>query len=400
MPVSLLNRKWFIILIMLPFFQPRSISEIPVVRYVYIGLTILSTFVALLTLSRISREKGLFIKAGSAFLILHAVWTALAAYLGGQGMSEVMNAVSITVFVLLVDFYLHYYCGPFLKAMFVLMGILIALNIVSMTLSPAGFGTDIVGNIVYFWNTTKHLITLYLAASVLGIIISLSKHNKISLWYGALLSIICINIFTVWTATAIVGIVCFYAFLLFFFYGGRRKRYNKNFYFYFVLFFALNAFITVFRVQEYFSLFIEGLLNKTITLTGRTNIWDSSFRVIQENFWLGTGQYAVAYYNTTFSTYMTAHNQILIIWIQGGFIGVMIYVSLLLSVGREIQRNNNTHTALILLAAINAMMVMFITENLTPAYPCYLLFLAAFRIPEIESYVRRKKQRGIIVAFK
>lgn len=389
---SLMKNRAFIILTMLAFFKPRVVVDSRLFFIIYTGLAVFSAFIALIALLKMYIQKELRPNLGEIFIILFVGWTAIATFLGGQGLSNFPSAVSAGVFVVLTGYYLRYHCGPFLQAMTWFMGVLIGANIVSMIVFPQGFGTDATRNPIYFWNTTKHLVTLYLSASVVSVLSSLYHYKKITWRCYAFLAVILLNIFAVWTATAIAGMVCFYCFVLFFFLTGVRKPLPvlKNFFIYFLLFMALNVGITVFRIQDYFSLIIEGFLNKSLTFTGRTVIWDSALAIIKDNFWLGVGE-RTAIYHAGLDVFLTAHNHILIIWIQSGLVGVLFYVGILLSTGREINRNIQTRSALILLAAVNAMMLMFIAENLSPAQPSYLILMLAFFIPQIESEIDKGK---------
>lgn len=98
--------------------------------------------------------------------------------------------------------------------------------------------------------------------------------------------------------------------------------------------------IVIFRAQNLFSFFIEDILNKSLTLTNRTNIWDIVINQLKEQPLTGYGVqdssniiylYLVRPNKPLVNSTFSAHNQILQILYEGG---VLILVPLLLIIDR------------------------------------------------------------------
>lgn len=76
--------------------------------------------------------------------------------------------------------------------------------------------------------------------------------------------------------------------------------------------------------------FIEDILNKDITFTGRTDMWDAALRVIYESPIWGYGFVDNDWFFSNMSTQaIGAHNYVLNTMICGGIIGLMMYFSLI-----------------------------------------------------------------------
>lgn len=81
------------------------------------------------------------------------------------------------------------------------------------------------------------------------------------------------------------------------------------------------------RAQNYFAFFIEGVLNKNVTLSTRTIIWDYALKMVKDSWMFGYG--AVANNNRyifvgEFS--FNAHNIILQILLMGGLLLMGIFL--------------------------------------------------------------------------
>lgn len=82
--------------------------------------------------------------------------------------------------------------------------------------------------------------------------------------------------------------------------------------------------IIVFRVQNYFSGFLVNVLHKDITFTNRTYIWDDCFKVVKNNFWIGTGVWNYETRLETIGIYH-AHCTVLNVMLEAGILGLISY---------------------------------------------------------------------------
>lgn len=110
--------------------------------------------------------------------------------------------------------------------------------------------------------------------------------KKKSNWakFLCLFCVIILNELRMWSATTLVGTFLLVVYLVFI-------RNNKSISIKYILYgsIILNIGITIFRIQNLFSYFIEHFLNKTLTFTGRTVIWDWALRRFWNNPLIGNG---------------------------------------------------------------------------------------------------------------
>lgn len=153
-------------------------------------------------------------------------------------------------------------------------------------------------------------------------------------YLGVYILLLSMSILHVFSAGNTLGWICFLTvgFLL----GTKQINLRGKFLLgmYFVLFFL----IVVLRIQNMFEWLIVNILNKNLTLTNRTVIWDNVLEQISDHFWLGygvqeTGNIIYTYIyrigRPIIDRYYSAHNQILQTLWETGFLSMIPIVLLL-----------------------------------------------------------------------
>ena len=90
---------------------------------------------------------------------------------------------------------------------------------------------------------------------------------------------------------------------------------------------AVNCLICFFRIQNLLSFLIVDVLNKDITLTSRTDIWDRAFTHFSDNMIWGVG-YEAPYTITLQLGLSGTHNMIVGILFHGALIGMLVWGSI------------------------------------------------------------------------
>ena len=115
------------------------------------------------------------------------------------------------------------------------------------------------------------------------------------------------------------------------------RKFNHKLFFYIsiIMFFV----IIIFRMQEYFSFLIEDILDRDLTFSGRTYIWDRCLEYISNSPFIG---YGVEDPNVRAITKLIfhAHNIYLNILLEGGILALGIYF-IFLKKGTEKLNGNN-----------------------------------------------------------
>lgn len=123
----------------------------------------------------------------------------------------------------------------------------------------------------------------------------------------------------------------------------------------------VNCGIVFLGMQDRFAWIIEGLLDRNLTLTGRTMIWDGVLSNM-DGYWLfGHGIGSNVLFNNRGVTY--EHNQLLNILFTGGVVALGIFLGILFYSLKRIVLNENNFGCKVLSAAILAISVEMISEH-------------------------------------
>lgn len=118
--------------------------------------------------------------------------------------------------------------------------------------------------------------------------------------------------------------------------------------------------VVLLRLQERFASVIVDLLGKDLTLTGRTEIWDSATSSIEGHLVFGLGQEFAAIAR---GLPITAHSNYLNLVIYGGLLLLAVFIGLQLGFARDVRRNLDLPAARAVLAVGISMFVLTVTET-------------------------------------
>ena len=100
--------------------------------------------------------------------------------------------------------------------------------------------------------------------------------------------------------------------------------------------------VVIFRIQEtVFRGFIENTLQKNVTLTGRTLIWDFIMKIIPNSLIFGYGRNDIIAQNSIIRDVTEAHNGLLEILLCTGIIGLFVFILILLNVFKALNKSNS-----------------------------------------------------------
>jgi O-antigen ligase len=136
----------------------------------------------------------------------------------------------------------------------------------------------------------------------------------------------------------------------------------------------------IFRLQERFAWFIEGVLGKTLTFTGRTAIWDYVIDSFSSSPAMGHGLHAYIATLNGFD-FAHAHDLYLSVLYNSGVIGLGCLLLFLLMSIRPLTRASSD-VQIVLSVGLGAILTMMTFEY--SYYPGFLLvFCLAFVSPEL-----------------
>jgi O-antigen ligase len=215
------------------------------------------------------------------------------------------------------------------------LGIMLAINLISIIGFPSGIMTTAYyHNSIYFLgmkNGFSEVIIPYL------LLLFISYYKKIigksTLFAGSALSLLTISLS--YSTTGLLAVLTFFTFILF---SKNRGENIKKYKWVIIGCVCMTIALVFFRIQEYFSYFIEGVLGKSVTLTNRTIIWDEAFKLITEKPILGRGLNLKTGNILVGQTYYYSHNMIIEILVSTGILGLLSYATIYLNILKSIIR--------------------------------------------------------------
>lgn len=144
--------------------------------------------------------------------------------------------------------------------------------------------------------------------------------------------------------------------------------------------------IVVARLHNFSLFFISGVLGKTITFTGRTDIWDEAFGVLLGNSHFITG-YGADYVLEVLPPAEVpgefyAHNDFLHYFMMGGVFAALCYIVLLVLVSHSLYRARECDASVSLSAIFAGLSMIALMESTVCVGSCFLLAIAYYRTRE------------------
>ena len=234
----------------------------------------------------------------------------------------------------LCKMYLPAYGEYIIRAIIIAMCVCIYINFILLFIYPNGLWTT-KGGFSYFLlggNYNQMGRTIIPAITITGYY--RMRYHQMQVNFITLIICSVITLLIVGSKTSLVGIA-----LLLAFYFIKSYRLRKWIFIAFligyVIFQTMAVFIqTDFSQNEYIVYFVEEILHKDLTFTNRTIVWLNSLVLIGNSPIIGYGYQTDAWFLDQLHV-TTAHNLILGQLINGGFVGLSIFVMLLIVAIRQ-----------------------------------------------------------------
>lgn len=139
--------------------------------------------------------------------------------------------------------------------------------------------------------------------------------------------------------------------------------------------------LVVLRVSDnvpFIANFIETVLHRQITFTGRTTIWDNFLQLMPGNWLTGLG-YAPGTMIAHKSWFVPhAHNQYYEMLSEGGLVALAIFLSIFVLIAVQLTKYRDKKASAVLTAAMTGLLFVFICDPIFP--PVYVLYFLALNI--------------------
>lgn len=358
------KEKIFIALCFFAFIQPNFLVKINVLNYMSIGMALLCTLILLLR----SFKKNVKFDITIFFLLL---WRLLIFIPTLNHSGEIVKwGYQSIVFVGLYLLIKNYVCNKeAFKIVYKMIFIYVLLNILLMVIYPNGifpqYGIYFLGIRTRF--TEFSIALMYISLIYYNEYSLKNKKSKRILILSYILAVI--NILSKWVAT---GIVVMGLSILFYLILRNKKKLSFIYCFGFIFLIVLTINLINGNLLNLFSGFFE-LLNKDITLTGRTIIWENAIYMAKKYFLFGFGYVndgnIISYHNGLWQ----AHNTILQSMCECGIFGTLTLFMMIFKQGFPNKVDDKKINSLNV-AIIFSFLIMMMTE-ITYYYPIFIFII-------------------------
>lgn len=299
----------------------------------------------------------------------------------------------VFLYIIWIDFSIKRDKETFLDVHFYVMGALYLWQLYYQIVNPTRFGVALSGNYQNLILSDNFLGYIFVPYMVLVCIRSYYRKGHLTLGSLFMLAACSYSIIKSQAGAGMVGVLFFMIASLYFEWieKSRKKKQNEkaSVWKFYAIYFAFFIAVMFFNGQYLASNFLENVLHKDITFTGRTAIWAVVFDMVKSNpFWgYGTmpdGRTLVVGISLASGSSHSAHNYFLALLVETGLWGLLIYVYMLVIVARRIFLARNRYLTNILGTGILAMFLMYISEGIITQTPQYLIFMLAYYCMEWE----------------
>lgn len=330
------NRMFDFILIALCLIScigPSYMTKVSFFNTLFAIIKIFCTIILLL-------KKNLKINTNDIVVLLFITIYSIANIYNGLGIVAVIERyLSWIVITFLIEVYMEKDYKVFIGYTSTILSCLVIINFISILMNPVNYYNNLTR--VHFLGFDNDNVPVLLLAVYFNIFnIMLNKKGKLA--YLSIITAI-ISSILVWSANGIIGISMVMLYLLII-----RKIWKKSskvlnlkiYYSIALLFFVL---VVLLRVQDHLSFLIQDILNRDLTFTGRTYIWDYAIESISNNKIFGIGIYDFALRLSRTGVYH-AHCTLLNITFEAGILGLISYFSIwILSVVKSEKYKSNKY---------------------------------------------------------
>lgn len=149
---------------------------------------------------------------------------------------------------------------------------------------------------------------------------------------------------------------------------------------YYVAYVAAFLGIVIFRIQDQAAFFIEGVLHRSVTFTGRTAIWDTALQLCSEShLWTGYGaSYVWNLIEVNGQLFKHAHNEVLHVALAGGVVAVALLAAVCAVSCVVLFKRRQLLSSAYVAAAIGAFLLIGLVEEITLVSFFFVLALGVY----------------------
>lgn len=304
---------------------------------------------------------------------------------------QTIQGLSIISICMLAEFGIKEDCKQFLKAMCVVLTVLTLANSYTMIkYYLKGMYVDELNHWEYYflgYDNSSFFIEFPLL--IYSACYSYMQYKKINAFTWIMTGIIAFSYFYVKSTTSLIMIVIFAIFLLTY----RWKAWKKilDFRVVITVFVALFLLIVMFNIQSHFANFLENVLQKEVTLTGRDYIWEQAKSYIVKSPIIGYGMEDFEILMSKFGI-NHVHDIILDILYNGGMIALSIYFVILNLCKKQLNKDRNSFILNVISIGIFIYLFSGIFDYYNNKYIIFTFFILAAYANRIAESIKEKEK--------
>lgn len=376
--------RWIIILFIFPFLNMYILKT-----NFQIVLWILCLLPSLVAITQVYKSK--YLLRFDIFILLFALSTIFPVLLNGT----VSLGVMYSIFTLLgICLYVNRNINNFtelIKGLYYLFSVIIIINFVSIMIFPNGIPGSMPNNPIFFLGAKNTIQITILPAISIILLYSYYMYKKLRFIPLILLIICFISLYFSGSGTALVIMGLAVIFL------SMYKFYSLSFKTYILVYFFIFVSIVILRLQEVlFGELITNYLNKDISFTGRTYIWDIALEKIKQSWLIGYGRGNSVIFESTSSSFFykpteETHNGFLEILLNSGLIGLVVLFSILFVIGNRLDKYKHHIISRVLSFSIISFLIMGLVESVFYKIEFWIILVISFNIDKIVVLLNKKK---------
>lgn len=373
---------------MLPFFKPASLQFIiPDLEELFDMCRIFS-FIVIVVIYLYNRK---YSKLIFTLILYQGILLFSTALHHGDYWRLAVNSGTVISFTMITEIVLKQNPKLFFRSILLVYSVLIPADFILYLIYPNGLVRSS-GHTFHFLETRNSFAHFFIPIIVCLCIYAAYYNHKFT--FLSLFTILCgsARLVMTWSATGVVSlmIIVIYIGLIYKSNYGRFLDICK----YYIAFLICQIGFVFIRVQKYFSYIIEVLLKKSLTFTGRTEIWDLSFRLIKKSPILGYGVYegsGLIWWN---NGYYYSHNGILEVLLQGGVVALIVFIILFIIAALPLYKYRTHYISGIISTGIFSVLVIMLAEAQITSIWLFGLLNIATCTPQIIEQIEKEKRKG------
>lgn len=359
-------RQWMYYLLLFPYFKPAILgvlegTELLEKCFDLWRLAAAGVVCVLYLLGMIKKKQRP--SAMLLWLCAYLGFIALATLVREDNLWGLVNYVmTIVTFCMLVEVCVREDPKMAMNMLVLPVTVLILVNFLQLCVLPHGLCRGGSYNYRYnFLGIDNFLAPILVPYMFLAALRSSMLHGKLNWFAYGMIAVSAVSLLMVWSATGLMGLAVALIFLLFCY--ERRIQTLFNFTTAFGVGAGMFFSIVLFRLQNLFAFFIEDVLHKGLSFTGRTDIWDKAIKLFLEAPFLGHGIAQTGkVYRLSKHKYYHAHNVFLQVLVEGGVFSLISFLMMLERAGKQLLIYRKHPYACLLSGGLMAVMVMTTME--------------------------------------